>query len=53
MTGHTGYITHARKILKLPSQEISQTISLEKTVVEEEPAEQEENIEEIAEKQTA
>ena len=29
MTGHTGYITHARKILKPPTQETSQSLSQE------------------------
>ena len=27
MTGHTGYITHARKILKMPTQPAAETIS--------------------------
>jgi tRNA (adenine57-N1/adenine58-N1)-methyltransferase len=46
MTGHTGYITHARKILKLPTQEIPQAQSQENIV-------QEENSEEMAEEETA
>ena len=29
MTGHTGYITHARKILKLPTQEPQHTLPQE------------------------
>ena len=53
MTGHTGYITHARKILKLPAQENPQTQPQEKTVQEEAPVEQEENNEEMAEEETA
>jgi tRNA (adenine57-N1/adenine58-N1)-methyltransferase len=53
MTGHTGYITHARKILKLPVQEASKMLPQEKTVAEEAPIEQEENLEKIAEKGTA
>jgi tRNA (adenine57-N1/adenine58-N1)-methyltransferase len=48
MTGHTGYITHARKILKLPIQEAPQTPVQEKALAEEAPVEQEENGEEIA-----
>ncbi len=47
MTGHTGYITHARKILKLPVQENTQTLIQEETVAEEAPVDQE-KVEEIA-----
>jgi tRNA (adenine57-N1/adenine58-N1)-methyltransferase catalytic subunit len=53
MTGHTGYITHARKILKPPIQETPQTTQQEELLPEETPAEQEENSEEIAEEETA
>ncbi len=56
MTGHTGYITHARKILKLPTQEItagavsrSNAMSAEKKHAVEEA----ENNEEMAEEETA
>lgn len=54
MTGHTGYITHARKIIKPPTQEPSQSLSQEAMpeVTVEEPLEQE-NIEKIAEEETA
>ena len=51
MTGHTGYITHARKILKLPQTEASQDIA---EVVPEEALVQEENVEDKpAEEETA
>jgi len=53
MTGHTGYITHARKILKPPIQESRQTLPQEQPTVEQEPLEQEENIEEFAEGEIA
>jgi tRNA (adenine57-N1/adenine58-N1)-methyltransferase len=53
MTGHTGYITHARKILKLPVQETPQLPPQEEAVAQEAPVEQEENVEEIAEEETA
>ena len=53
MTGHTGYITHARKILKLSITENSQKAPQAETVAEEAPIEREENIEEMAEEQTA
>jgi hypothetical protein len=52
MTGHTGYITHARKILKPPTQE-SQTLPQGQSAVEQEPLEQEENIEKSIEEETA
>jgi tRNA (adenine57-N1/adenine58-N1)-methyltransferase len=54
MTGHTGYITHARKILKPPVQENAQTLSQEAMpeVNVEESIEQE-NSEEMAEQETA
>lgn len=51
MTGHTGYITHARKILKLPTQE-TPPIQPEETAEQEANVEQENN-EEIAEEETA
>ncbi len=55
MTGHTGYITHARKILKPPTQESSHSFLQEAMpeVTVEKPIEQEENIEELVEKETA
>jgi tRNA (adenine57-N1/adenine58-N1)-methyltransferase catalytic subunit len=53
MTGHTGYITHARKILKLPAQEAAQAQPQENMVQEETPVEQAENNEEMAEEETA
>jgi tRNA (adenine57-N1/adenine58-N1)-methyltransferase catalytic subunit len=46
MTGHTGYITHARKILKIPVQEAEQALPKEKTASDEVPIEQEEMAEE-------
>lgn len=49
MTGHTGYITHARKILKLPVQETPK----EQLIAEEKQVEQEEITEEMAEEETA
>jgi tRNA (adenine57-N1/adenine58-N1)-methyltransferase catalytic subunit len=48
MTGHTGYITHARKILKLPDQETPQ-----KQPQEAEPELPQENSEEVAEEESA
>lgn len=63
MTGHTGYITHARKILKLPIQETPQlqlqevvpetSQSLSQEVMPEVPVEEIENSEEMAEEETA
>jgi tRNA (adenine57-N1/adenine58-N1)-methyltransferase len=56
MTGHTGYITHARKILKLPVQEAPQALSQEampEVTVEEPATEETENNEEMAEEETA
>jgi tRNA (adenine57-N1/adenine58-N1)-methyltransferase len=58
MTGHTGYITHARKILPPPFQETplapQEPIEpLQEAVVQEAPLEQEENSEEMAEEETA
>ena len=47
MTGHTGYITHARKILKPKVEETPQAPP------EEEPTKQQENEEDITEKETA
>jgi len=54
MTGHTGYITHARKILKPPVKENAQTLSQEAMpeVNVEETIEQE-NSEDVAEQETA
>ena len=54
MTGHTGYITHARKIIKPPNPEPSQSLLQEAMpeVTVEEPVEQE-NIEKKAEEETA
>jgi tRNA (adenine57-N1/adenine58-N1)-methyltransferase len=52
MTGHTGYITHARKILKPPqeaTQETAQSQIPQETVEPEANIEQEENSEETAE----
>ena len=52
MTGHTGYITHARKILKLPQTEAPQETL--QNVVPEEALIQEENSEDkSAEEETA
>jgi tRNA (adenine57-N1/adenine58-N1)-methyltransferase catalytic subunit len=51
MTGHTGYITHARKILRLPQTEASQDTT---EVVPEEALFQEESVEDkSAEEETA
>jgi tRNA (adenine57-N1/adenine58-N1)-methyltransferase len=53
MTGHTGYITHARKILKLPTQETPQAPPPKETVAQEATLDQGENIEEtVAEEET-
>jgi tRNA (adenine57-N1/adenine58-N1)-methyltransferase len=63
MTGHTGYITHARKIIMPPVQETPKAPIHEETLVQGEPkqetsqeelvASQEENIVEMAEEETA
>jgi len=55
MTGHTGYITHARKIIKPPTKESSQSLLQEAMpeVTVEKPIEQDENIEESVEEETA
>ena len=53
MTGHTGYITHARKILKPPAQETQQAPQQEQPTAEQESVEQQENVEELAEEETA
>ncbi|MGE5575433.1 MAG: hypothetical protein ACM3UL_04800, partial [Ignavibacteria bacterium] len=53
MTGHTGYITHARKILKLPTQESQQAQLQERPTIEQETSVNEENLEELAEEETA
>jgi tRNA (adenine57-N1/adenine58-N1)-methyltransferase len=50
MTGHTGYITHARKILKPQAQETPQMPPQEEA---QESKVEEENIEEMAEEETA
>jgi hypothetical protein len=49
MTGHTGYITHARKILKPPTPQITPQAAAENQIMEE----QEETLEEeMAEEET-
>ncbi len=63
MTGHTGYITHARKIIMPPVQETPQVSTQEETVVLDEFQKndllkdliesQDENVEEVAEEETA
>jgi len=53
MTGHTGYITHARKIIKPPTQETPQTPATEQIVINEDAVENQENMEDLAEKETA
>jgi len=63
MTGHSGYITHARKIIMPPVQETPQVPIQEETLAQEEPQQetsqeelvspQEENIVEMAEEETA
>ncbi len=53
MTGHTGYITHARKILKPPVQETPQAPLQELTTIQDVSADQEENFEDVAEEETA
>jgi len=55
MTGHTGYITHARKIIKPPTKESSQSLLQEAMpkVTVEKPIEQDENIKESVEEETA
>jgi tRNA (adenine57-N1/adenine58-N1)-methyltransferase catalytic subunit len=53
MTGHTGYITHARKILPLPIQETSQAPVQDALAEKAVPEVQEENSEELAEEETA
>ena len=52
MTGHTGYITHARKILKPTTQE-TKVILLQEALSEEPVVEEQENSEEMAEEDTA
>ncbi len=49
MTGHTGYITHARKILKPSVQATPQAPPQEEAEAQEAAIEQEENVEETAE----
>jgi hypothetical protein len=53
MTGHTGYITHARKILKPPTQESQQTPLQGVPAAEQEPLKQEESVEESSAEETA
>lgn len=53
MTGHTGYITHARKIIKPPTQEIPETTIIENPTAEEQLVENQENNESQAEEETA
>jgi|WetSurMetagenome_2_1015567.scaffolds.fasta_scaffold110541_2 tRNA (adenine57-N1/adenine58-N1)-methyltransferase catalytic subunit len=59
MTGHTGYITHARKILKIPTPPVEETIqeAAAPASLQEETApeilEQEENNDEMTEKYSA
>jgi tRNA (adenine57-N1/adenine58-N1)-methyltransferase len=63
MTGHTGYITHARKVIMPPVQETPQVSTQEETVVLDEfqkndllkdlVESQDENVEEVAEEETA
>ena len=53
MTGHTGYITHARKIIKPPTQEIPQTPATEQIAINETEEENQENMEDLAEEETA
>ncbi|HSQ49436.1 MAG TPA: hypothetical protein VLL96_07125, partial [Candidatus Deferrimicrobiaceae bacterium] len=53
MTGHTGYITHARKIIKPPTQETPQTLATEQIVINEDAVENQENMDDLAEKETA
>ncbi len=48
MTGHTGYITHARKILKSANPRNTTTLAPRRnSCCKKQPVEQEENIEEI------
>jgi tRNA (adenine57-N1/adenine58-N1)-methyltransferase catalytic subunit len=49
MTGHTGYITHARKIIKPPTPQVPPQAAIEDQILEE----QEETLEESAEEETA
>jgi tRNA (adenine57-N1/adenine58-N1)-methyltransferase len=53
MTGHTGYITHARKIIKPPTQETPQTPATEQIATNDDAVENQENMEELAEEETA
>ena len=53
MTGHTGYITHARKIIKPPTQETPQTPATEQIAINEDAVENQENMEDLAEEETA
>ena len=53
MTGHTGYITHARKIIKPPTQEPPQTPTIEQSAINEELVKNQENMDDLAEEETA
>ena len=53
MTGHTGYITHARKILKPPTQETPQTPTAEQIVFNEDAVRNQEDLVDLAEEDTA
>jgi tRNA (adenine57-N1/adenine58-N1)-methyltransferase len=52
MTGHTGYITHARKILKPPTQETPQTPTAEQIAFNEDAVRNQEDLD-LAEEDTA
>ena len=52
MTGHTGYITHARKIIKSPTQETPQMMT-DQIAVNEEEINNQENMDDLAEEETA
>jgi hypothetical protein len=55
MTGHTGYITHARKIIKSTISQIHQKIETrtEEEIPKEEVMLEQENIDKLAETETA
>jgi len=53
MTGHTGYVTHARKIIKLSTQEPPQTPTIEQSAINEELVKNQENMDDLAEEETA
>ncbi|HJW28372.1 MAG TPA: hypothetical protein VJ508_03880, partial [Saprospiraceae bacterium] len=52
MTGHTGYITHARKIVKPPNQEPLQTPTTE-MVIDEAAGQNQEDMGDLAEEESA